>query len=102
MTALLTAYVLMWPVIVAGILFTIAGGFARDVKKARDEGRPIICPELSREPGSAAPRLSAAGPVSRARGRSVPVGRTRLAGPGGPDEDFCPLEDSCERSHEFS
>ncbi|HJF48694.1 MAG TPA: putative transporter small subunit [Brachybacterium paraconglomeratum] len=42
MTALLTAYVLMWPVIVAGILFTIAGGFARDVKKARDEGRPII------------------------------------------------------------
>lgn len=42
MTALLTAYVLVWPVIVLGILVTIARGFAKDAKEARDEGRPII------------------------------------------------------------
>jgi hypothetical protein len=42
MTALLTAYVLMWPVIVLGILVTIVRGFAKDAKEARDEGRPII------------------------------------------------------------
>lgn len=42
MTALLTAYVLMWPVIVFGILFTIARGFFKDAKQARKEGRPII------------------------------------------------------------
>ena len=40
MTALLTAYVLMWPVL--GILITIARGFAKDVAEARKEGRPII------------------------------------------------------------
>ena len=42
MTALLTAYVLMWPVLVLGILITIARGFARDAREARKEGRPII------------------------------------------------------------
>ncbi|MDN5820609.1 MAG: putative transporter small subunit [Brachybacterium sp.] len=42
MTALLTAYVLMWPVIVFGVLFTIVRGFARDIKKSRAEGHPII------------------------------------------------------------
>ncbi|GAA1488769.1 putative transporter small subunit [Brachybacterium sacelli] len=42
MTALLTAYVLMWPVLVLGILITIAGGFAKDVKEARQEGRTVI------------------------------------------------------------
>lgn len=42
MTALLTAYVLMWPVIVLGILVTIARGFLRDVRGAKKEGRPII------------------------------------------------------------
>ena len=41
MTALLTAYVLMWPVIVLGILVT-ARGFFRDMREAKKEGRPII------------------------------------------------------------
>ncbi|MGP9537331.1 putative transporter small subunit [Brachybacterium sp. AOP43-C2-M15] len=42
MTALLTAYVLMWPVLVLAILITIARGFAKDVKEARAEGRSVI------------------------------------------------------------
>ena len=42
MTALLTIYVLMWPVLVLGILITIVRGFAKDVKEARDEGRMIV------------------------------------------------------------
>lgn len=42
MTALLTAYVLMWPVIVLGILVTIARGFLRDMREAKKEGRSII------------------------------------------------------------
>ncbi|WP_216639475.1 putative transporter small subunit [Brachybacterium sp. P6-10-X1] len=42
MTALLTAYVLMWPVLVFGILVTIAGGFLKDVKEARKAGRSVI------------------------------------------------------------
>lgn len=40
--ALLTVYVLMFPVIVAGVLVVIAGGFVRDVRKAKKDGRPII------------------------------------------------------------
>lgn len=42
MTALLTAYVLVWPVLVLGVLITIVRGFAKDVKEARAEGRPVI------------------------------------------------------------
>ena len=42
MTALLTAYVLMWPVIVLGVLIAITRGFFKDAKKAREEGRMII------------------------------------------------------------
>lgn len=42
MTALLTAYVLMWPVLVFGVLFAIVRGFAKDAKEAGDEGRSII------------------------------------------------------------
>ncbi|WP_114853210.1 putative transporter small subunit [Brachybacterium sp. YJGR34] len=42
MTALLTAYVLMWPVLVLGVLVTITGAFVKDVRKARAEGRPVI------------------------------------------------------------
>ena len=42
MTALLTIYVLMWPVLVLGILITIARGFIKDAKEARDDGRMII------------------------------------------------------------
>ena len=39
---MLTFYVLMWPVMVAGVLFAIVRGFAKDVAKARKAGRPII------------------------------------------------------------
>jgi len=39
---MLTFYVLMWPVIVAAVLFFIARGFTRDWREARKEGRPII------------------------------------------------------------
>ncbi|MEE1650170.1 putative transporter small subunit [Brachybacterium sp. J144] len=42
MTVLLTAYVLMWPVLVLGVLIAIARGFAKDAAEARREGRPII------------------------------------------------------------
>ena len=39
---LLTVYVLMWPVIVAGTLFIIVRGFLKEWAKARREGRQII------------------------------------------------------------
>lgn len=39
---MLTVYTLMWPVIVAAVLFFIARGFYRDWREAREEGRPII------------------------------------------------------------
>jgi hypothetical protein len=42
MTVLLTAYVLMWPVIVAFVLFFIARGFFRDVSESKKAGLPII------------------------------------------------------------
>ncbi|MFC0675884.1 putative transporter small subunit [Brachybacterium hainanense] len=42
MTALLTAYILVWPVLVLGVLIVIVRGFAGEVKEARKEGRPII------------------------------------------------------------
>ena len=39
---LLTLYVLVWPILVAGILFVLIRGFARDWLDARREGRSII------------------------------------------------------------
>lgn len=42
MTALLTAYVLMWPILVLGILIVIARGFFKEMAEARREGRPMI------------------------------------------------------------
>lgn len=39
---ILTIYVLMWPVIVAGTLFMICKGFFRDWAESRREGRSII------------------------------------------------------------
>lgn len=42
MTIGLTIYLLMWPVIVAGVLFTISRNFLRELLEARKEGRPII------------------------------------------------------------
>lgn len=42
MTALLTTYVLVWPIIVLGVLLIVVGAFVRDVRKARREGRRVI------------------------------------------------------------
>jgi len=41
-TVALTAYVLMWPLIVAGVLLVICRGFIGELLKARKEGRSII------------------------------------------------------------
>lgn len=41
-TVALTAYVLMWPLIVAGVLFVVCRGFIAEFIKARKEGRPIV------------------------------------------------------------
>lgn len=41
-TFLLTVYVLMWPVIVAGVLWTVSKSFILDWLEARKEGRNII------------------------------------------------------------
>jgi hypothetical protein len=41
-TVLLTLYVLIWPVIVACVLFFLVYGFVKDWRAARKEGRPII------------------------------------------------------------
>ena len=42
MEILLTIYLLMWPLIVLGVLITIASAFVRDVREAKKEGRPVI------------------------------------------------------------
>ena len=42
MSALLTFYVLMWPVIVLAVLVAIAWGFYKDVAEAKREGRSVI------------------------------------------------------------
>lgn len=39
---LLTIYVLIWPVLVAGTLAVIVTGFLKEVIEARREGDPII------------------------------------------------------------
>lgn len=41
-TVLLTAYVLVWPVIVVGVLTVVIRAFVRDAKEAKREGRDII------------------------------------------------------------
>ncbi len=41
-TLLLTIYVLMWPVIVAGTLFALCRGFVKDWLQARRDGERII------------------------------------------------------------
>lgn len=38
----LTLYVLMWPVIVAGVLFVLGRAFIKEILEARREGRPLI------------------------------------------------------------
>lgn len=42
MTFLLTVYVLVWPVAVAGVLFVISRAFYRELRQAKAEGRSII------------------------------------------------------------
>ncbi|MEN5072355.1 putative transporter small subunit [Isoptericola cucumis] len=42
MTFLLTLYVLVWPVVVAGVLFVISRAFVRELRQAKAEGRSII------------------------------------------------------------
>ena len=39
---LLTVYVLIWPIIVAGVLWIICSAFLKDWIQARKEGRTII------------------------------------------------------------
>ena len=39
---LLTIYVLIWPVIVAGVLAVLVRGFVKQAAEARREGAPII------------------------------------------------------------
>lgn len=41
-TLLLTVYVLIWPVIVAGTLYVISRGFIKEWVESRREGRSII------------------------------------------------------------
>lgn len=41
-TALLTLYVLVWPVVVIGTLTMIVRAFIKDARQAKSEGRQII------------------------------------------------------------
>ncbi|WP_449279193.1 putative transporter small subunit [Leucobacter sp. GX0328] len=41
-TLLLTVYVLAWPMIVIGTLAVIVRAFAKDARRAKQEGRSII------------------------------------------------------------
>lgn len=41
-TLLLTAYVLVWPIIVVGVLAVVIRAFVKDAKEAKHEGRDII------------------------------------------------------------
>ena len=39
---ILTAYILVWPVVVIGVLAVIIRAFAKDAREAKQEGRSII------------------------------------------------------------
>lgn len=39
---ILTAYVLVWPIVVVGVLAVIIRAFLKDARKAKQEGRQII------------------------------------------------------------
>lgn len=41
-TLALTVYVLIWPLVVAAVLFVISRGFLREWAEARSEGRDVI------------------------------------------------------------
>ncbi|CAL9420260.1 putative transporter small subunit [Streptomyces sp. enrichment culture] len=67
-TAALTAYVLMWPVLVAVVLFVIGRGFFREWAEARRKGEDLI-------------RRTA--PTGRGeKGTSLPPGPSRGRRPG--------------------
>ncbi|MGA7203917.1 MAG: putative transporter small subunit [Specibacter sp.] len=38
----LTLYVLVWPVVVAGVLWVLGKAFIKEIIDARREGRPLI------------------------------------------------------------
>lgn len=38
----MTAYVLIWPVLVAGVLFVLVRAFSREWQKAKKEGRSLV------------------------------------------------------------
>lgn len=40
--AIMTVYVLMWPAIVAVVLYVIASGFYKDWKEAREKGEMLV------------------------------------------------------------
>lgn len=42
MTALMTFYILVWPVVVAIVLIIIARAFLKEMRKARLNNRPMI------------------------------------------------------------
>lgn len=39
---ILTVYLLIWPVLVAGVLYVLASNFMREWRDARREGRPLV------------------------------------------------------------
>lgn len=39
---MLTAYVLVWPIVVIGTLTVIIRAFVKDAREAKREGRPLI------------------------------------------------------------
>jgi hypothetical protein len=39
---MLTAYVLVWPIVVIGVLAVIIRAFVKDARQAKQEGRQII------------------------------------------------------------
>lgn len=41
-TLMLTSYVLMWPIIVAAVLFVLVRGFFAEWREARKHGRDLI------------------------------------------------------------
>lgn len=41
-TLLLTAYVLVWPVVVIGTLFVIVRAFAKEAREAKKRGESIV------------------------------------------------------------
>ena len=71
-TIALTAYVLVWPVLVAIVMFVIARGFLREWLESRRSGKDLICPTRA-EPWSA----------DRASASTIghEVARPHLAGP---------------------